>query len=158
MRERVFPTSFYLWNIRHSWRQTRLCTNKIIIFKKKWFVFNFAFISNSSDSFTNSVTTNLRIFSTKMNVMYRKLVKPSDEFNSTYELFTKCFHEKLILISIFYQSDSVTKHPNTQIWSFQILLGLKNYRIDWLFWSQICFIKSQKSLGIKKINKCNEYC
>ena len=102
LRERVFPTSFYLWNIRHSWRQTRLCTNKIIIFKKKWFVFNFAFISNSSDSFTNSVTTNLRIFSTKMNVMYRKLVKPSDEFNSTYELFTKCFHENRILKNLVY--------------------------------------------------------
>ena len=54
------------------------------------------YISNSSDSFMNSVTTNLRIFLTKMNIIYRKLVKPSDEFNSTYELFTICFHESRI--------------------------------------------------------------
>ena len=37
--------------------------------------------------------------------------------------------------------------------SLTILLVLKNYRINWLFWSQICFIKSQKSLGIKQDSK-----
>ena len=39
-----------------------------------------------------------------------------------------------------------------------ISLGVKNYRIPGLFWSKIFVIKSQKFLGIKKVNKCNEYC
>ena len=38
-----------------------------------------------------------------------------------------------------------------------ILLGITNYQINGFFWSKICVIKSQKSLDIKKVNKCNEY-
>ena len=37
-----------------------------------------------------------------------------------------------------------------------ISLGVKNYQIDGLFWSKIFVIKSQKSLGFKKVNKCNK--
>jgi hypothetical protein len=39
-----------------------------------------------------------------------------------------------------------------------ISLGVKNYQIDGLFWSNIFVIKSQKLLGIKKVNKPNKYC
>ena len=39
-----------------------------------------------------------------------------------------------------------------------ISLGVKNYQINRFFWSKICVIKSQQSLGNKKVNKCNEYC
>jgi hypothetical protein len=45
-----------------------------------------------------------------------------------------------------------------RIWSLSVLLVLKNYQIHRLFWSKFFVIKSQKYPGIKKVNKCNEYC
>ena len=47
---------------------------------------------------------------------------------------------------------------NQKFFSSTISLGVKNYRIAGLFWSKIFVIKRQKFLGIKKVNKCNEYC
>ena len=46
----------------------------------------------------------------------------------------------------------------TRFFSSTIWLGVTNYQINRFFWSKICVIKSQKLLGNKKVNKCNEYC
>ena len=48
--------------------------------------------------------------------------------------------------------------PSKSFSCLSISLGVKNYQINGFFWSKICVIKSQKSLGNKKVNKCNEYC
>ena len=45
------------------------CAEKLVKFIFHIFVNIIEFVTNSSDCFTNSVTTNLRIFSTKMNVV-----------------------------------------------------------------------------------------
>ena len=67
--------------------------------------------------------------------------------------FEKWVENQLILLTrvvrvIWFQTKSFSRST--------ISLGVKNYRIDGLFWSKIFVIKSQKSLGIKKVNKCNE--
>ena len=50
---------------------------KLLFSKKKCFVFNFAFTSNSSDSFTNSVTTNRRVFQQKLMFLFKLIVHKS---------------------------------------------------------------------------------